>query len=169
MNELTDMPLTGTHLNYLFICHRKLWLYAHHVEMEQASDRVMIGRQMHEESFARKKKEVMIDDVISLDFLERNVVHDVKLTPAMAHAHRAQILYYLWYLKSKKGMTGLTGAINYPKQRRSESVELTPEIEPQVQAWIAEAESIIRQKRPPVIEEPMRICCKCGYQDLCWG
>lgn len=161
--------LSGTHINYLFICHRKLWLYAHHVEMEQASDRVMMGRQLHEESFKRKKKEVMIDDVICLDWLEHNIVHDTKLTRSMEQAHRAQILYYLWYLKKIKGMTGLSGTINYPKQRRRESVELTPEIEPQVEGWIAEAELIVQQKRPPAVEEPMTICRKCGYQDLCWG
>jgi CRISPR-associated exonuclease Cas4 len=48
----TDTPrLTGTQLNYLFICTRKLWLFSHHIEMERESNLVALGQLMHAESF----------------------------------------------------------------------------------------------------------------------
>jgi len=41
--------MTGTHINYYFICQRKLYLFDHHVTMEHTSDLVDLGRLMHEE------------------------------------------------------------------------------------------------------------------------
>ncbi len=160
--------LSGTHINYLLVCRRKLWLYAHRIEMEQSSDRVMMGRQLHQKSFKREEKEVMIDGQISIDFLTKKTVHDMKLTRSMEQAHRAQVLYYLWYLK-RKGAGELTGMINYPKQHRSERVELTPEHENDVKAWVREAHDVIQGEMPPVIAEKMFICKKCSYCELCWG
>jgi CRISPR-associated exonuclease Cas4 len=164
-----DIPrLTGTQINYLFICPRKLWLFSHHIEMERESDAVALGRLLHEESFQRQKKELLIDDLISIDFFDDDAVHDIKLGKAMEEAHRAQILYYLWHLKHK-GVEGLTGVINYPRQRRRVEVELTPEAETQVEEWMQQAQAVIAQATPPVVAEPMKLCRKCSYCELCWG
>ena len=86
----------------------------------------------------------------------------------MEQAHRAQILYYLWYLK-RKGVSGLTGMINYPKLHRREQVVLTDETELQVKEWIHKTEEIIRLKTPPIVNDLMRICKKCSYCEMCWG
>jgi CRISPR-associated exonuclease Cas4 len=74
-----DIPrLTGTQLNYLLICPRKLWLFSHHIEMERESDAVALGQLLHEESFQRQKKELLIDDLIRIDFFDDEAVHDIK-------------------------------------------------------------------------------------------
>jgi CRISPR-associated exonuclease Cas4 len=165
----TDTPrLTGTQINYLFICARKLWLFSHHIEMERESDLVALGQLMHAESFQRAKKEVLIDDLIRLDFFDDEAVHDIKKGRSMEEAHRAQLLYYLWYLK-RKGVDGLKGVINYPKQKRSVELELTPEAEKQVEAWMHQVQEVVQQETPPIVEEPMTICRKCSYAELCWG
>ena len=86
----TDTPrLTGTQINYLLICPRMLWLFSHHIEMERENDLVTLGQLLHEESFQRKKKEVLIDDLICLDFFDDNAVHDMKKGRSMEEAHRA--------------------------------------------------------------------------------
>ncbi|HXH13680.1 MAG TPA: CRISPR-associated protein Cas4 [Alphaproteobacteria bacterium] len=164
-----DTPrLTGTQLNYLLVCPRKLWLFSHHIEMERENDAVALGQLLHEESFQRQKKEVLIDDLIRIDFFDDEAVHDIKKGRSMEEAHRAQILYYLWYLK-QKGVEGLKGVINYPKQRRSVEIELTPAAEAEVEEWIRQAQIVVMQETPPLVEAPMRICRKCSYSELCWG
>jgi len=88
----TDTPrLTGTQINYLLICPRKLWLFSHHIEMERENDLVALGQLLHEESFQRKKKEVLIDDLIRLDFFDDKAIHDMKKGRSMEEAHRAQL------------------------------------------------------------------------------
>ena len=164
-----DAPrITGTQINYLLICQRKLWLFSHHIEMERESDAVALGQLLHDESFQRKKKELLIDDLIRIDFFDDDAVHDIKKGRSMEEAHRAQILYYLWYLKLK-GVEGLKGVINYPKQKRSVEVELTPVAEAEVEEWIRQVQAVVAQATPPLIAEPMRICKKCSYNELCWG
>ena len=166
--NLTTIGLKGTQINYLLICPRKLWLFSHHIEMERENDLVALGQLLHEESFQRKKKEVLIDDLIRLDFFDDEAIHDMKKGRSMEEAHRAQLLYYLWYLK-RKGVEGLKGVINYPKQKRSVEIALTPDAEEQVEEWLQQAHEVIQRETPPVVEEPMKICRKCSYYELCWG
>lgn len=161
------LRVTGMQINYLLICPRKLWLFSHHIQMEPESDAVAMGQLLHEQSFKRKKKEFLIDDLIRVDFLDDKTVHDIKTGHSMQDAHRAQILYYLWYLK-QKGVER-KGVINYPKQKRSVEIELTPQAEREVLEWIRQVRKVISQKTPPIVEGPMGICRKCSYRELCWG
>ena len=36
--------ITGTAINYLYICQRKLWFYRHHLDMEHTSESVDLGQ-----------------------------------------------------------------------------------------------------------------------------
>ena len=102
-----EMPaFTGTEVGYYFICHKKLWWFAHGVQMEHEHDRVHLGRLVHEDAYARRKKELDIDGKIVLDWREDGCIHEVKLTDKMEEAHEMQLLYYLYYLKLK-GVEGL--------------------------------------------------------------
>uniref|UniRef100_UPI00261A52AC Dna2/Cas4 domain-containing protein n=1 Tax=Thermococcus sp. TaxID=35749 RepID=UPI00261A52AC len=42
--SLTDLLITGTEINYLFICPTKLWYFARGITMEQESDWVDLGK-----------------------------------------------------------------------------------------------------------------------------
>src|SRR5947209_11351449 len=93
-NHENNRPqFTGTEVGYYFVCKKKLWWFAHGVEMERGSDRVKLGKLVHEESYARKKKELNVDDRIVLDWREDGVIHEVKLTDSMEQAHEMQLLY----------------------------------------------------------------------------
>ncbi len=158
---------TGTEVGYYFICVKKLWWLAHGVTMEQESDRVRMGRVVHEESYARRRKELNIDDRIVLDWREDGVIHEVKLSDKMESAHEMQLLYYLYYLKLK-GVEGLRGQIDYPKLRETKTVELTPEREREIEDALAEMKRIVSLKTAPEVEW-MKICRACSYAELCWG
>lgn len=45
------MIVTGTHFNYYQLRHRKLWLFANGINMEQVSDLVYEGKLVHESSY----------------------------------------------------------------------------------------------------------------------
>lgn len=163
-----SLPIfTGTEVGYYFVCHKKLWWFAHGVQMEHESERVKLGKLVHQESYARKKRELNIDDRIVLDWREDGVVHEVKLTDAMEEAHEMQLVYYLYYLKAK-GIENLRGQIDYPKLRATKTVELTPEREEKLLAALAEMARIIHSSRPPDVSL-MKICRSCSYAELCWG
>ena len=156
--ELTNF--TGTEVGYYFICVKKLWWFHHGVEMERENERVQIGKIVHRDAYARRKKEITIDDKITLDWREDGVIHEVKLTSKMESAHEFQLLYYLYYLK-KKGVEGLKGQIDYPKLKQTQEVELTPEKEAKLIEALADIEGITSARRAPQVEY-MKICGSCA-------
>lgn len=158
---------TGTEVGYYFICKKKLWWFHHGIQMETESDRVKLGKIVHENSYERRKKEISIDGKIVLDWQSEGVIHEVKLSDSMEEAHEFQLLYYIYYLK-QKGVEDLTGQIDYPKLRQTKEVELTPEKESRLIAAINEMENIVSNERPPEVEF-MKICRSCSFAELCWG
>lgn len=160
-------PFTGTEVGYYFICHKKLWWFSHGVQMEHEHDRVKLGKLVHEESYARRRKEIDIDGIIVLDWREDGVIHEVKLTDKMEEAHEMQLLYYIYYLK-QKGVEGVRGQIDYPKLRQTKAVELSPEKEQEIERALAEMKRIVTAAQAPHVEW-MGICRSCSYAELCWG
>jgi CRISPR-associated exonuclease Cas4 len=172
--SLSTARITGTQVHYYVLCPRKLWWFSHGIEQEHVggsvgAENVALGQSVHEESYPGKaRKEIMIDDLLRIDFLEGGEVHEIKKSRGAHRATLYQLLYYLYYLKHEKGIE-TTGVIDYPKQRRRETVELTVERELEVEEILAGVVQVVAQLTPPVIAAPMPICKKCSYQDLCWG
>jgi CRISPR-associated exonuclease Cas4 len=168
VTTLSQARITGTQINYLFICPRKLWLFSHHIEMEHTSDYVAMGELLHEESYAREKKNIQIDDMIHIDFIDKDgILHDVKSSQSMELAHEMQLLYYLYVLKQKE-LPNRVGIINYPKQRRKVEVELTLEKEQEVESAMKQVTEITSLPVPPNIEFS-KLCKSCSYMELCWS
>lgn len=172
--DLHALRATGTEVHYYVLCPRKLWWFSHGMEQEHVSgsagaENVAMGRLLHEESYPdQQKKDVLIDNLLRLDFTESGAVHEIKKSRGGQKAARFQLLYYLYYLKHEKGIER-TGVIDYPKLRRREEVSLTPELEAEVETILRELEKVRALSVPPVVAEPMRICKACAYQELCWG
>ena len=160
--------ITGTHINYYFVCKRKLWLFAHGIGMEHTSDTVLIGKLIDESTYERKDKGVDIDGTIVIDWIDDNagIVHEVKKSDSMEDAHRWQVLYYLWYLKTK-GVSGLKGEIDYPKLKQKVELVLTDEDEREVERIIREINSITRTEVTPD-RLNKKFCKTCSYYELCW-
>jgi len=164
----TNPSFTGTQVNYCLVCKRKLWLFSHDVTMEHTSDAVYLGKLLGEEAYARRRKEVMIDEHIKIDFMgTEGVIHEVKKSDKVEDAHLFQLLYYLFYLK-QKGVENVRGEINYPTLKKKVPVQLTPEKEQQLLRILHDIDATVAQQQaPPRIEK--RFCKKCSYFELCWG
>lgn len=161
------MKITGTEFNYFHICKRKLWLFSHGIEMEQESDNVLLGKLIHEHSYERKKKEILIDGAIRIDFIDEEAVHEVKKSNRMEDSHIGQLLYYIYCLR-KKGVDIRKGIINYPKQRRTTEVELTEDRESEIEDTIFNIREIKSAVKPMDVLDT-KICRKCGYEEFCYA
>ena len=164
------MQITGTHLNYYFVCHRKLWLFSGGIQMEHNSDNVYEGKLIHETSYPQRSEryeEVQIDG-IKVDFYDtkEKVIHEIKKSDKIDYAHEWQLKYYI-YIFEKAGITGVSGILEYPKLRKKEEVYLSDidrnrivEIENKI------AEILNSQSCPKVIAGS--ICKQCSYFDFCF-
>ena len=93
---------TGAMIYYYYVCDRKLWYFAHHLNMEHTSDLVQMGKLIDEESYKREKKHIMVDEMISIDFLQSwKIVHEVKKSKSVEIASIWQLKYYMWVLEKK--------------------------------------------------------------------
>lgn len=168
MDVLIDLPhVTGTEINYFFVCRKKLWLFSRQITMEHNSQKVEIGRTIHEESFKRENKEMLIDDTITVDFTGRQLtIHETKSTKAMDEASRYQLLYYMYYLE-KKGIEGLKGVVHYYKNRSTEEIHLTDMDRAKLDGMMKEIEEIKRSDSVPAVER-IKACDRCSYFELCY-
>ena len=174
INGLAELRVGGTEVHYYVLCPRKLWWFSHGIEQEHVTggvgqENVAKGTLLHETAYRDKtRREVLIDDLLRLDFTEGGQVHEVKKSQGGLEATRFQLLYYLYYLKHEKGVE-TTGVIDYPKQKRRETVALTPELETQMEQVLAGVQTVREQPMPPVVPKPLALCKSCAYQELCWG
>lgn len=167
-SSLESPTYTGTQINYYFVCRRKLWYFSNDLSMEHSSESVSIGKQIHEKSYKREKKEVMIDNRIAVDFIgDKGVINEVKKSNSIEEAHRFQVLYYIYYLK-QKGVENVKGIIRYPKLREKVEVKLTEKSEIELTEVLEEIEGILNRNQPPTIDKNKSFCKKCSYYELCW-
>lgn len=190
--DISTSYITGTQINYHFICKRKLWFFSHDIHCEQESDTVKLGKLIDEHSYEREKKELEIDHA-KIDWLDvrdgvpthaevqdstiqsnegmfryAGVLHEVKKSDAFEEAHEWQVLYYLYLLK-QKGVNNIIGEIDYPKQKQKVQVALTPEKEQELQQIILSVKEITSRTNAPEIEVKKSVCKKCSYFELCYS
>ena len=125
------MIITGTHFNYFFVCHRKLWLFANGIQMEHTSDLVYEGRLIHESSYPQRSdrySEIEIEG-IKIDYFDtkNKIIHEVKKSDKMEAAHEWQLKYYIYILKNN-GIDNVRGLLEYPKLRKTEEISLSNQI-----------------------------------------
>ena len=162
--------MTGTHINYYFICRRKLWLFANSMQMEHTSDLVYEGKMIHESTYPQrstKYEEVQIGGV-KVDFFDRknNVIHEIKKSPKLKNAHIWQLKYYI-YVFEQAGIKGVTGILEYPKQRKIEEVHLSQNDIIRLEEIIQEIKTIINSAQVPGAVKKTR-CKRCSYYDFCF-
>ena len=169
MQNPNQPHITGTAINYLYICERKLWFFQNHLEMEHTSEYIALGQLLHEDTYPReKRREWLIDGRVRIDFVDKDgILHDIKSGPAMETAHVMQLCYYLYLLK-QKGVSDRKGVINYPRQRRTTEVELTADRARELETAIEQVTQIAALPTPPHADY-MKICKSCSYQELCWS
>ncbi len=163
------MKITGVMVQYYTVCKTELWYFSNNINLNPENEYVKLGKIIHEETFSRKKKNLLIDNTIAVDFLEKQsgpIIFEVKKSSKLEEPVRNQILYYLWYLKTKKGIETM-GIITYPKEKKREKVFLTEKEEDRIEEIVKEIPKIVSRSRPPKPEKKP-YCKKCSYFQLCW-
>jgi len=127
---------------------------------------VEIGALVHAHSYERKNKEIVFDG-IKIDFFDKNhgVIHEVKKSKKMEEAHFWQLKFYIYHFK-KLGLA-VSGKIDYPLIRRTQTVELTTDDEAQLERMLDDIVTINEQELPPPVIKA-KICKSCSYYELCY-
>ena len=169
MDDLNEDNINGTKINYYFICHTKLWFFSHNIQMEDNSENVKIGKQLHETSYKRDK-EFLIDNKISIDFIRKKEVvevHEIKKSKKMKKSHEYQLLYYLYYIKENKNVENIVGYLNYPLIKEEKEITISDENKRELKDLISKISNIINLDKPPLTKKK-RICKTCSYYELCF-
>lgn len=159
--------ISGMLYSYYFVCQRKLWYSAHNIDMEQENDNVLIGRLIDQNSYSREDKSILIDETINIDFIRKNVIHEVKKSNRFDDIAINQAKYYIFYLK-KLDMEVEKAVVDYPLLKLKEEVLLTEDDEVEIEKNLAEIQKIISLERPPDQFPSRSICKKCAFYDLCY-
>lgn len=159
--------VTGLMVYYYHVCKRKLWYFAHDLNMEHNSEIVGMGKLLDETSYIRETKHILIDESINVDFIQDwKIVHEVKKSKIVEEASIWQTKYYMMILKDN-GLEVEKGIIDFPLLRSREIVELKEEDITYLREVIEKISNIINCKEVPNLVEK-KICKKCSYYEYCY-
>lgn len=163
---LDSVRITGVKVNYYHVCKTKLWLFSHNINLERGNDNVALGKILHEDRYKKNSKNITIDG-ISIDFVKtgkRIEIHEIKKSKKMDAADRAQLLFYLYFLK-KRGFDAIE-VLNYPLLNKIEKIEMNTEDETKTERDIEEIKKIVLGSMPLTVHK--KICSKCAYEEFCF-
>jgi len=163
---LKQSEITGVMVQYYKVCPRELWFYIHQINMNYDNDDINIGRLIHENSYKREKKEIRLDNIV-FDFVKNHdilTVYEIKKSSKLTIGGHYQLYFYLWTLKNVN--IDAVGEVVYPKEKKKEKIELTPEIEKEITEIISGIQDISQLETPPKSQfKPY--CRRCTYYELC--
>ncbi len=167
-DDFERLKVGGLKMNYLRVCPRKLWLFAHQVRLEADAEAVAMGRLTHERAYRdRPRRSMILENLIAIDVLEdEGTILEIKHAPTFVEAARLQLRYYLYFL-ARRGVH-LRGELRFPRQRRRETVTLDAAAVAEVEEALREIARIEALPTPPVVPW-MPACRRCAYAPLCWG
>lgn len=163
------MKVNGTLINYYFHCKRQCYLHGNRINFEDNSELVKIGRAIHEERAENKNNTEIAIENVRLDKLTGEYLTEIKKSDADIEAAKWQVLYYLSVLKTKGIIR--KGKLEFVEKNKKDKkiiiLELTDELEVQLQNYIHDIENLIEQEEiPPCIQK--NGCKKCAYYEYCY-
>ena len=157
---------TGVMIYYYIVCKKRLWYFSNGLNMEGNSELVSIGKIIDENSYKREKKNIMIDNIINIDFLvDWEIIHEIKKSDSLEEASIWQIKYYIYYL-NEKGVDIKSGILDYHKLRKRKEIYLEEGDKEKIENMIEDIKTIINLEIPPV-EKSKKYCSACSYYELC--
>jgi len=165
---MADLKTINATIFYAYqICPREAWFYFHHIDPSQDHELLNLGRITHEFSYQRERKEIFVDNLLKIDLMKGKLIAEVKRSSRHKKAARLQLAYYLYYLKHEKGLE-FEGILLFPKERKTENVKLTCELEEEVESIIKQMRPVISSVQPPPAKK-IKYCKSCSFKELCWG
>ncbi len=149
------------------ICPREAWYYARRLDPPKEHPLLDLGRLVHQYSYQRHRKEIFVDQLLKIDLFRGELVAEVKKSSRHKEAAKLQLAYYLYYLKHEKGLE-MQGILLFPKERKTEKLELTPELERRVKDTLHYIQKLLSQDQPPPPKR-IRYCKTCSFLEMCWG
>ena len=119
-----EMPVTGTHIWYYYICKREVWLMVHQIAPDQDHEYLDYGRFLADNRYNRSKKEISIGNIVVDRLKTKNgqlIVGEVKKSSKYLKSAKMQLLFYLSSLR-KMGIDA-KGELLFPEERKKEVVE----------------------------------------------
>ena len=166
-----DQPnITGTAINYLYICQRKLWFYQHHLEMEHTSEKVDLGKHLHEKSYPREKRRGMGHWQPHPHWLRRQTGHPTRHQIRSINgnsAHHANLLLPLSTQTERCVRQERHHQLPAPtpnNRNRTHTRKRKGGRRKPSRKWTKSP----HYQTPPHAEY-MKICKSCSYQELCWS
>ena len=159
--------INGTIFYAYQICPREAWFYYHRLNPSQEYDLLLLGRLVHEGSYQRARKEIFVDQLLKVDLFRDEMIAEVKKSSRHKEAARLQLAFYLYYLKHEKGLE-FEGVLLFPKERKTERLRLTPELEERITSLIEEMLPVLSSETPPPVKKS-KYCRTCSFQEVCWG
>ena len=144
-------------------------MHGNRLNLEDNSKQVKIGKAIHEEKSADKSNSEIAIDNIRLDKLTKEYLTEVKKSDADVEAAKWQLLYYLKVLKNK----GIVrkGKLEFVEKNKSDKkvmiLQLTEELENELDGYINEIQDLIVDDKPPEILNSSK-CKKCAYYEYCY-
>ncbi len=160
------MLLTGTLIYYYTVCKRKCYLSYQKINMEQNSELVKIGKELHEQQKA-KYKEIMIDN-IKIDKISKQYITEVKKSDADLEASIWQLKYYM-YILNNKGIqrNGKLEIIEKNNQDKNVIfIEFSEDLLLEVENHVKEIENFLLGGLLPPTKIAKK-CKKCAYYEYC--
>jgi len=105
-----------------------------------------------------------------MDFIRTGdavTIHEVKKSKKLERAHRYQLLYYIYYLTTVKGIQNVDGILDYPESRERVHITLTDAARFELEKILSAIPGILRLDTPPPPEKKT-YCRKCAYMEFCW-
>lgn len=163
------MQVNGTLMNYYFHCKRQCYLHGNRLNLEDNSERVKVGRAIHEVREEKiKDSEIDIDNV-KLDGLTSKYLIEVKKSDADIEASKWQLLLYLKILKDKGVVR--KGKLEFVEKNKQNNkiiyIELDQENETKLNRFIKDIEDLISSDTVPDVLNS-NSCKKCAYYEYCY-
>lgn len=163
------MEINGTLINYYFHCKRQCYLHGNRLNLEDNSESVKIGKELHKEKEEKLTNKELEIEHVKLDGLTAKYLIEIKKSDADLEASRWQVLLYLKILKEKGIIReGKIEIVEKNKQNKNTIyVSLTQENEKELEQYLAEIKDLLSQKQiPDVLNKPT--CKKCAYYEYCY-
>lgn len=161
--------ITGNTINAYYVCKRKLWLFMRQIMPNRNYELLELGRLISNETYLREKKEISLEGM-KIDIVKKEhssiVIGEIKKSSSCLKAAKMQLVFYLYQLK-KEGIN-LKGEILIPKEREKIPIELTDELEDELNRAISDIEEISSKEIPPS-KEKIKFCTHCAYREFCWA
>ena len=163
------MKITGSLIQAYYICKKQAWYITRNLNSNQDNQLLEIGRIIAEESYRREIKEIAFGSV-KIDLIRKRdgefFVSEVKKSSRFLKPAEMQLAFYLKELK-KRGILA-KGELLIPKEKKRFEVELTDEIEKELESAIADIKRIILLDKPPEVIKN-KFCEKCSYFEFCFS